>query len=288
MTTITAPTSVPRVAGPVRPTQARAGLAGWWRDSRILTRRNLVHVRREPMQLSDVTIQPVLFVFLFVYVFGSATTIPGGTYADFVLAGLLTLNLTTASMGTAVGMSNDLKTGVIDRFRTLPMSAGSVLFGRSASDLLSACLAAVLVGLSGLVVGWRPEDGALSMLAGFGLVLLFAYSLSWAAACLGMVAGDPESAQGIGFIVFFPLSFVSNAFVPTQGMPGWLEAVANWNPVSAVTAACRELFGNPNPSSTIDAWPMQHPVQAALAWSLLLLAIFVPLATYLYRTKTTD
>jgi ABC transporter DrrB family efflux protein len=285
MTTITA---VPATLAPSVGTPRR-GLAAWWRDTRILTRRNLLHVRREPMQLSDVTIQPVLFVFLFVYVFGSATVIPGGgSYADFVLAGLLTLNLTTASMGTTVGLSSDLKTGVIDRFRTLPIVGSSVLFARSVSDVLTATLAATLVGLTGLVVGWRPENSPLETVAGFAIVILFAYCLSWAAASLGLVASDPESAQGVGFVLFFPLSFISNAFVPTQGMPGWLEAVANWNPVSAVTSASRELFGNPNPSASIDAWPMQHPIEAALAWCAVLLVVFVPLATHLYRSKTTD
>jgi ABC transporter DrrB family efflux protein len=287
MTVLTAPNPVrPLTGAPTR--TGSTGLTRWWRDTKIMTRRNVVHVRREPIQLSDVTIQPVLFVLLFVYVFGAATVIPGGTYADFVLAGLLTLNLTTASVGTAVGLSSDLKTGVIDRFRTLPMAGSAVLVGRTFSDVLSSTLAAVLVGLTGLAVGWRPETGPISILAGFGIVILFAYALSWGAACLGMASGDPESAQGIAFVLFFPLSFVSNAFVPTQGMPAWLETVANWNPVSAVTSASRELFGNPNPSGTIDDWPMQHPVAASVLWTLLLLAIFVPLAAYLYKGKTTD
>jgi ABC transporter DrrB family efflux protein len=263
-------------------------LTRWTSDTAVLTRRNLWHVRREPMQLSDVTIQPVLFVFLFVYVFGAAMHIPGGSYVDFAIAGLLTLNLTTSSVGTAVGLSTDLTTGVINRFRTLPMSRSSVLVGRSISDLLASALAAALVLITGFIIGWRPGSNPLSVLAGIGVVLLFAYAMSWASACLGISAQNPEAAQGIAFIAFFPLSFVSNAFVPTQGMPQWLETLANWNPVSAVTASVRVLFGNPNPSSTIDTWPMQHPTPAALLWCFVFLAVFVPLAVRLYRKATLD
>ena len=267
---------------------ASAGVSQWTSDTAVLTRRNLWHVRREPMQLSDVTIQPILFVFLFVYVFGAAMNIPGGSYVDFAIAGLLTLNLTTSSVGTAVGMSTDLSTGVISRFRTLPMARSSVLVGRSISDLLASALAATLVLITGFIIGWRPDNDVLSVLGGIGIVLLFAYALSWASACLGISAQNPEAAQGVAFIVLFPLSFVSNAFVPTQGMPQWLETIANWNPVSAVTASVRVLFGNPNPSGTIDTWPMQHPTQAALIWCVVFLALFIPLAVRLYRKATLD
>jgi ABC-2 type transport system permease protein len=263
-------------------------LTRWTSDTAVLTRRNLWHVRREPMQLSDVTIQPVLFVFLFVYVFGAAMNIPGGSYVDFAIAGLLTLNLTTSSVGTAVGLSSDLTTGVIDRFRTLPMARSSVLVGRSLSDLLASALATVLVLVTGYIIGWRPDNDLLSIVGGIAIALLFAYAMSWASACLGIGAQNPEAAQGIAFIAFFPLSFVSNAFVPTQGMPNWLETIANWNPVSAVTASVRVLFGNPNPSGTIDTWPMRHPTQAALIWCAVFLAVFVPLAVRLYRKATLD
>jgi ABC transporter DrrB family efflux protein len=254
-----------------------------------LTRRNLVHISREPMQLSDVTVQPVLFTLLFIFIFGAGITLPGGgSYKAFALAGLLTLNITTSTMGTAVGLSTDLSTGVIDRFRTLPMWRASVLVGRTLSDLLTATLCVTIVALTGLVVGWRPADGLASMFAGFAVVLFFAYALSWACACVGLVAEGPESAQSMGLLVLFPLAFVSNAMVPTQHMPLVLRTIANWNPVSAVTAACRQLFGNPNPSATIHSWPMQHPVAASLLWSVGLLAACAPLAAVLYRRRTTD
>ena len=257
-------------------------------DVYVMTKRNLIHIAREPMQLSDVTIQPVLFTLLFVYVFGSGISVPGGTYAAFALAGLLLLNLTTSSMGTAVGLTVDLSTGVIDRFRTLPMWPAAVLVGRSVTDVLAASLCTLIVAVSGLLVGWRPDAGVAEMAAGFGVALLFAYALSWLAACVGLWAKGAESAQSFGFLVLFPLSFISNALVPTQGMPGWLRVIADWNPVSAVTAACRNLWGNPNPSSTSSAWSMQHPVWTALAWSIAILVISLPTALRLYRKRTTN
>jgi ABC-2 type transport system permease protein len=265
----------------------RSWLGAKWRDVVVLTRRNLLHIAREPLQLSDVTVQPVLFTLLFIYVFGSGVPIQGGSYTDFAVAGLMLLNLTTSAMGTAVGLSSDLTTGAIDRFRTLPMWRSAVLVGRSVADVLSAALCVTIVALTGLAIGWRTDATALSVLAGFGIALLFSYALSWGCGCLGIVSKGPESAQGVGLIILFPLAIVSNAMVPTQGMPGWLQVIANWNPVSAVTAAARDLFGNPNPSASIQAWPMQHPVEAALLWSAVLLAVFVPLAAHLYRRRTT-
>ncbi len=259
------------------------------RNVMSMTRRNLVHISREPMQLSDVTIQPVLFTILFIYIFGGAIPIPhGGSYKDYVLAGLLALNLTTSTMGTAVGLATDLHEGIIDRFRALPMWRPAVLVGRSLADLLTACLCALVVAVTGLAVGWRTSAGPLAVIAGFALVLFFAYSLSWVAACAGLNSKSPESAASFGFIVLFPLAFVSNALVPTQHMPGWLQAFADWNPVSAMTAGARQLWGNPNPSAAISAWPMQHPIEASLAWSALILAVAAPLASRYFRRRTTE
>jgi ABC transporter DrrB family efflux protein len=259
------------------------------RDVLVLTGRNLVHIAREPLQLSDVTVQPVLFTLLFVYVFGSGVALPGGgTYKNFAIAGLLALNLTTSSMGTAVGLSNDLNGGVIDRFRTLPMWRPAVLVGRSMADLSTAAICALIVAATGLAIGWRPSGGVGSIVAGFAVFLFFAYALSWGCACLGIISKGPESAQGVGLVILFPLAIVSNALVPTQHMPTVLRVIADWNPVSAVTAAARHLWGNPDPSATVHAWPMEHPVAASLLWSVALLAVFAPLASFLYRRRTTD
>jgi ABC-2 type transport system permease protein len=284
MSTIAPTTTAPSA----RPPWARR-ISQRIRDVAVLTERNLMHIKREPLQLSDVTVQPVLFTLLFVYVFGSGVVLPGGgSYKDFAIAGLLAMNLTTSAMGTAVGLSSDLGSGVIDRFRTLSMWRPAVLVGRSLADVLTAAICASFVAVTGLVIGWRPDASAASIVAGFGVFLIFSYALSWGCACLGMVSKSPESAQGIGLVILFPLAIVSNALVPTEHMPAVLRTLADWNPVSAVTAACRQLLGNPNPTATIHVWPMEHPVLAALLWSAALLAIFAPLATSLYRRRTTD
>ncbi len=265
-----------------------AWLARRLREILILVRRNLLHIAREPMQLSDVTIQPVLFTLLFIFVFGSGIPIPGGSYTDFALGGLLAMNLVTSSTGTAVGLNTDLGTGLIDRFRSLPMWRPSILIARSVTDLLSAAICAAIVCLTGLAVGWRPDTGPLSVAAGLGVALLFTYSVCWVLGCVGLAARNVETAMSVGFLVLFPLAFVSNAMVPTSRMPGWLRTLADWNPVSAVTSACRQLFGNPNPSAVLRDWPMQNPVAAALLWSAALLIVSLPVAIVLFRRRTTD
>lgn len=285
---MTTTTLIPPAARVDRP-HAGGHVSGLLSDIWAMTRRNIVHITREPMQLSDVTIQPLLFTVLFVYIFGGAIPIPGGgSYVDFLLAGILALNLTTSTMGTAVGLSTDLHEGMIDRFRTLPMWRSAVLVGRSAADFLTSVVCAAIVALTGLAVGWRPGANAISVIGGFGLLLLFAYAVGWVSACVGLNSKSPESAASFGFIVLFPLTFVSNAFVPTQHMPGWLQVIANWNPVSAVVAATRDLWGNPNPSGMVQAWPMQHPVEAALLWSVAILAVACPLAASFFKKRTTE
>jgi ABC-2 type transport system permease protein len=264
-------------------------LREWWCDVAVLARRNLIHVRREPAQLSDATVQPVLFTVLFVYIFGAAMVLPGGgSYKAFAIAGLLTMNLTTATMGTAVGLASDLETGVINRFRTLPMARSAVLAGRTLADLLASALCGTIVLVTGFVIGWRPENGLAGTVAGLAVALLFAYALSWLTACIGLLVSDPESAQAVGLVVLFPLAFVSSCFTPTQGLPGLMRVIADWNPVSAVAASCRELFGNPNPASLSDSFPAQHPVAIAVITSLAILAVCAPIATHLLKRRTTD
>jgi len=280
--TVIAARLVPAIA-PSRPHRLARQLS----NVAVLTGRNLVHIAREPLQLSDVTIQPVLFTALFVYVFGAGVVLPhGGSYASFAIAGMLALNLTTSAMGTAVGLSDDLNGGIIDRFRSLPMWRPAVLVGRSLTDLLTAVLCSFFVCVTGLLVGWRPEGSVASTIGGFAIFLFFSYSLSWGCACLGIVSKGPESAQGIGLVVLFPLAVVSNALVPTARMPAVLRVVANWNPISAVTAACRQLFANPNPSATVNSWPMQHAIVPSLLWSVGMLAVFAPLAAHLFVRRT--
>ena len=269
--------------------RSKGAVVGRVADVWAMTRRALVHISREPMQLSDVTLQPLLFTFLFAYLFGGAIPIPGGgSYVDYLLAGILALNLVTSTMGTAVGLSTDLNEGMIDRFRALPMWRSAVLVGRSVADLFTSCLCALIVGLTGLVVGWRPGSSYISIVGGFMLMIFFAYAVSWMSACAGLNSRSPESAASFGFIVLFPMTFVSNALVPTQHMPGWLQAIATWNPVSAVVAGARVLWNNPNPSGQLHAWPMQHPVEASLIWSVVILAVAAPLAAHFFKKRTTE
>ncbi|HVX18301.1 MAG TPA: ABC transporter permease [Acidimicrobiales bacterium] len=261
----------------------------WLTDVAVLTKRNLVHVAREPAQLSDATIQPILFTGLMVFIFQASMHIPGGGgYKAFAIGGLITMNLTTASMGTAVGLSSDLSTGVVNRFRTLPMARSAILTGRTLSDLLASALCGSIVVATGLAIGWRPESGLTGVLGALAVAVLFAYALSWLTACFGLLVTDPESAQAVGFLVLFPMAFVSSCFAPTQGMPAWMRTIADWSPVSAVAASCRHLMGDPNPAALVHNFPSQHPVLVALLWSVAIVAVCAPISSRLLRRRTTD
>lgn len=268
---------------------AATRFADWWYDVWSLTRRNLIHVWREPAQLSDATFQPVLFTLLFIGLFGGAMSIPGGgSYKGFAIGGLVAMNLTTAAMGTAVGLSSDLTSGVIDRFRTLPIARSAILTSRTISDLLASTLAATIVIATGLAIGWRPGTGVGGVIAGIAVAVAFSYALSWFCACLGLLVRDPESAQAIGMVILFPVAFVSTCFVPPQGLTPWLRTVANWNPVSAMAGACRDLFGNTNPAALQHTFPAQHPVPYLLAWTVAIIVVCAPLASHLLRRRTAD
>jgi ABC-2 type transport system permease protein len=256
-------------------------------DVWVLTKRSIARIRREPETLSDVTIQPVLFVLMFAYVFGGSIGLPGGgNYHAYLIGGMLGMGLAQTAPGAAVATVSDMSTGLIDRFRSLPMSRAAVLAARSIAELLTQIIGAGVVACVGLAIGWRVHTSVGDVIAAFALALLFGYAFTWAGVCLGMVLRSPEAAQQSGFIIFLPLTFISSAFVPTQGMPGWLQPVANWNPMSALAAASRHLFGNPNPAAAVHAWPMQHPELAVVCWSAAMLLIFAPLAIHMYRRKS--
>jgi len=256
-------------------------------DSLVLTWRSVARIAREPETLMDVTVQPLMFVLLFAYVFGGAIGLPGGgSYDEYLIGGMFGMGIAGSAPGTAVALVADMKEGIIDRFRSLPMSRAAVLLGRTTADLLTQVIGALVIAAAGLAIGWRIHTGPADALAAIGLALLFGYAFTWAGVCLGLVLRSVEAAQQLGFILFLPLTFISNAFVPTQGMPAWLRVVADWNPFSAVAAACRHLFGNPNPSALVHVWPMQHPELAVLLWSAVLLVVFAPLAVHLYRRKS--
>ena len=267
-------------------TVSRGPLAQFLSDVWVLTKRSIARIRREPETLSQVTIQPVMFVLMFAYVFGGAIGLPGGgSYHEYLIGGMLGMGLAQTAPGTAVAVVSDMSAGLIDRFRSLPMSRAAVLTARTIADLLTQIIGTAVTAGVGLAIGWRLHNGAGHAIEGFALALLFGYAFTWAGVCLGMVLRSPEAAQQSGFVIFLPLTFISSAFVPTQGMPGWLQPVAEWNPMSSLAAADRQLFGNPNPAAAVHAWPAQHPGLAVVCWSLAMLAVFAPLAVRLYRNK---
>jgi ABC-2 type transport system permease protein len=258
---------------------------GWtFADSWTVARRHLMHIRYMPDKLLDVTIQPIMFVVLFAYVFGSAIVVPGGNYKSFLMPGIYAQNMMFASMPIMAALVQDMQRGVIDRFRSLPMSRAAVLIGHAGASFLESMLGLVIMIACGLLVGWRPELGVASTLSGIGLLMLFAFAMTSVGTFLGLVVKSVEAAQSFGFIVMFPLTFVANTFVPTAGMPVWLRSVANWNPVSAVVQAVRMLFGNlPAGSHGGPTWPLVHPVLTTLIFACVLIAVFMPLAVWRFR-----
>jgi ABC transporter DrrB family efflux protein len=267
-------------------TYSRGPLRLFIDDVRVLTKRRIARIRNEPETLADVTFMPVIFILMFAYVFGGAIGLPNsGSYHEYLIGGMLGMGLAQTAPGVAVALVTDMETGLMDRFRSLPMSRWAVLVAQSIAELLTQVISAIIVVAVGLAIGWRIHNGAADAAAAFALALLFGYAFTWAGVWLGMVLRSAESAQQLGFIVFLPLTFVSSAFVPTQSMPGWLQPIANWNPMSALAAASRQLFGNPNPAASVQAWPMQHPELAVIFWSVGMLLVFAPLAVRKYRLK---
>ena len=253
-------------------------------DGLTITRRNLVKVKRVPELIVFATLSPIMFVLLFRYVFGSAIPIEGISYAEFLLPGIFAQTIVFGSTITGASLAEDLQKGLIDRFRSLPMARSAVLVGRTVADLGLNALSIVVMGVTGFIVGWRIRSSLGEALAGFALLLLFAYAMSWLMATVGLLVRTPEVLQQASFIVIFPLTFIANTFVPTNNFPTVLKAIADWNPVSAVVQAARELFGNTAPVlETSDAWSLQHPVLYTLIWSALLLVVFVPTSVRIYR-----
>ena len=257
-------------------------------DSLVLARRNLSHVRQIPEKLIDVTIQPLMFVLLFAYVFGGAIAVPGGNYHEYLMGGIFIQTLTFGVMGPATSMANDLTDGVLDRLRSLPMASSAFLVGHVLAEFAAALLGLTVMTLAGLIVGWRIHADVPHAIAGFGLLALVAFAMLWIGMLLGSLVRSADAAQGIVFIVIFPLTFVSNAFVPSGSLPNVLQHVSDWNPVSALSAGVRTLFGNPTAIPDGAAWPLQHPVAASVIWCAVLLAVTIPAAIAVYRRRTED
>jgi ABC-2 type transport system permease protein len=252
-------------------------------ETRLLAGRSLRHIPRIPEKLADVTIQPIIFTLLFAYVFGSAITVPGGgSYREYLIAGMFAQGMFGPVMGIAVGMAEDVRTGIVDRLRALPISRVAVLAGRALSELAQVVLGLLVFTVCGLAVGWQPHGTPLETAAAYALLVLWAFAGVWIGTLLGMVVRDAETAQTVGFTVLFPMMFLSAIFVPIAGLPTPLKQVAEYNPLSAVAGAMRELFGNPSPHMS-DAWPLVHPVAATVLWSVAIVAVVAPLAVRRYR-----
>jgi ABC transporter DrrB family efflux protein len=253
------------------------------RDGLIITQRNLRRIPRIPELAIFAILQSVMFVLLFAFVFGGAIPLPGGgSYREYLLPGIFAQTIAFAAATTAVGMTDDLHKGILDRFRSLPMARSAVVSGRTISDVVYNAAILIVLMATGLLVEWRVHTSIPEFLGGVGLLLLFAFAMSWIGVWLGLMVPAVEVAQQVAFTTIFPLTFLSNAFVPTQTLPSLLQPIAEWNPVSTLTAATRQLWGNPNPFVG-NGFPAEHPIEMTLIWVAVILAIFVPLAVRRYQ-----
>ena len=253
-------------------------------DGVTVARRNVIKIIRVPEILVSVVISPLMMVVMFAYVFGSAIEVPGGEYREFLIGGTFALTLTFGAVFTGAGLAEDMQKGIIDRFRSLPMSRSAVIFGRTASDVVYNAASLVIMAAAGWVVGWRINEGIFGALVGFTLLLAFAYAFSWVMAWVGLIVPGPEVVNNASFILIFPLTFIANTFVPAEGLPTPLRVFAEWNPVSAVTQAARESFGNIPPGTPEPTvWPLEHPAVYTLIWTVGLIAVFAPLAVRRFR-----
>jgi len=250
--------------------------------------RNLLHIKRMPEMLLDVTIQPVMFTLLFAFVFGGSIAVSGADYREFLLPGIMAQTIVFSCFVVAVGLTNDLSKGIVDRFKSLPMSRASVLVGRSISSLIHSSIGIFVMALTGLAIGWRMREGFASAALAFGLLLLFGFSMIWVGIWVGSLLQSVEAVQGAMFTIMFPLTFVANTFAPTQNMPSWLRVVAEWNPVSSLAQACRDLWGNGDPALPTAAFPLQHPEISSVVWSIVITLVFAPLALAAFRRRSLD
>ena len=261
----------------------------------VIARRGLVHMRRQPEQLSDATIQPIMFVVMFAYVFGGAIAVPGAddaspqAYREFLIGGIMAQTLVFAAFGVALSLANDRKNQAVDRFRSLPIAGGAVLGGHAVANVIKALLPITLMSVTGYLVGWRIRGDAVETAAAYGLMIAFAFAMIWVGVLLGSLVRTPEGVNGFAFATLFPLTFVASTFVPLSSMPGPLQTVAAWNPVTTLADALRELFGNPNvPVEPGDPWSVAHPVAYTWLWIVGIVVVCAPLAVRAYRRSVED
>ena len=259
-----------------------------FKDTMIITQRQLRLLTRVPEVLIFSTIQPVMFVLLFRYVFGGSisTDQPGG-YVQLLMPGIFVQTVAFTLAGTASGLAEDMKKGLIDRFRSLPISQLALIMGRTLGDSLLNIVVLAVMGIAGFMVGWRPTSGLLSVVIGFVFLLLFGYALSWVGIFVGLSASDARVVQNVSFIITFPLTFLSNAFAPTTGMPRALQYFAEWNPVSTMVAGCRSLFGLENQfGATAGSFPSENPLLTSFLYMIIIMAIFIPLSVRKYKRSS--
>ncbi|MBY8858809.1 ABC transporter permease [Nocardia sp. CA2R105] len=248
-------------------------------DSVTVTKRNVIKIRRVPDVLIFSTLSPIMFVLLFAYIFGSAIKVSGTSYREFLIAGIFAQTAVFGATFTGSSLAEDMQKGIIDRFRSLPMAPAAVLIGRTVADVVINVVSLVVMSITGLLIGWRIRGSFLDGVLGYVLLLLFAYAVSWMMAVVGLLVRAPEVFNNASFMVIFPLTFIANTFVPSAQLPTPLKIFADWNPVSAVTQAIRDLFGNTSSlTPPPDVWSMRHPVLTTLIWVVVLLAVFVPLS----------
>jgi ABC transporter DrrB family efflux protein len=261
---------------------------GLARQVRMMVWRSLKHTRRQPEMLTDVTIQPIMFVVLFAFVFGGSIRTDSASYREWLLPGIMAQTMAFSSFIVANGLNMDLDKGIIDRFRSLPISRGSVLIGRSVYGIIHSSIGVFVMSMTGLVIGWRIRNGFGPAVLAFALLLLFGFSMIWIGILVGSAMRSPEAVNGLMFTTMFPITFLANTFAPTAAMPPVLRTIAEWNPISALVQAMRELWGNVPGTPPGAAWPLQHAVGVSIGWSLLITAVVAPLAIRAYVRRTTD
>lgn len=286
MTASTPAITVRASASAAEPHPSRGVLHDTW----VIARRGLVHMKRQPEQLSDATIQPIMFVLLFAFVFGGAIKVPGGgPYKEFLMGGIFAQTLVFSAFGVAMSIANDRKNQAVDRFRSLPIANGAVLGGHAVANVLKQLLPIILMSLTGLAIGWRIHSSPLEALHGYLLMVAFAFAMIWIGVLLGSVVSTPEGVTGIAFAVLFPITFIASTFVPIVTMPEPLRTIAQWNPTSSLSDALRVLFDNPNtPPVPSDPWPIQHPIAYTWLWVVGLVLVVAPLAVRVYRRSIAD
>ena len=263
----------------------RGPLAGWLGDVRAILMRNLLQLRRTPAIVAFSVIQPIMFVVLFTQIYGGVVHVQGSDYTQFLMAGVFGQTIVFGSMISGIYMAEDLKEGLIDRFRTLPMAPSAILMARTLADLAVAACSVIVMLIAGFVVGWRFHAGLGNFLLGVLLLLVTAWCFSWVMVLLGVAVPNPQSLTSISTVVVLPVSFVSNAFVPSETLPDWLRGIAEWNPLSSLVQAVRTLFGNLGTAMVPEVWSLQNPVAAtAIAW-VVLLAVFPALTVAIFRRR---